>query len=298
MIFATVGFIPLFKNNKKIFLSLFLFFIFNVYLISGYSSLISYGWRAFIQSYAVMAIPLGYFVLWLSGRKNLVRIAFSAVFSFIIVLNVFQLYQWKKGVLDGSRMTGEYYFATFFKTSATEEDRKLLLIERPSTDIESLPENVEFAREVLYSNDFEKKEDAPAERYDTSFTYSGSYSVKMDSTYQFSPGFFIRFRDLTDNYYAWISSSVKIKADEDINPDDVLLISTFDYKGKYYKYRSGKLSTGKVTDLGGGWKELRLDYLTPEPRSKRDKLSVYVWYRGKKPIFIDDLKVEIFNPVD
>jgi hypothetical protein len=118
----------------------------------------------------------------------------------------------------------------------------------------------------------------------------------MDSTFSFSPGFFISFRDLTDNYYAWVRASAKIFSPGKTDPGDILLVATFDYNGEYYKYRVAKLSEENVKTLEGGWKELSLDYLTPEPRSRNDKLSVYVWYRGKQPIYIDDLKVELFDP--
>ena len=291
---ATLGFIPLFRQNRKIFFALFVFFLLNAYLISSYSSLISFGWRAFIQSYAVMAIPLGYMVYWLSERKLWPKIAASAVLTFIIILNLFQMYQWRLGVLDGSRMTREYYLATFFSTKVTDEERKLLLIERPSTDIETIPEEGNFSHEVLYFNDFEDITGVPEDNFDTSYSYSGDLSIRMDSKHRFSPGYKITFEDLTDNYYAWIRASVKIRPNENTGPDDILLVAAFDYNGKYYKYRTRKYKPGGKN----GWKSLSLDYLTPEPRTKKDHLNVYVWYRGQGEIYIDDLKVELYEPVE
>jgi hypothetical protein len=36
--------------------------------------------------------------------------------------------------------------------------------------------------------------------------------------------------------------------------------------------------------------------MTPEVRSKKDELSVYLWFRGKTRAYVDDLKVEITEP--
>ena len=44
------------------------------------------------------------------------------------------------------------------------------------------------------------------------------------------------------------------------------------------------------------WNLITADYMTPELLSRSDELEVYVWYNGKENIWIDDLKIEFFNP--
>jgi hypothetical protein len=39
-----------------------------------------------------------------------------------------------------------------------------------------------------------------------------------------------------------------------------------------------------------------MDYLTPNIRDPRDHVQVYVWHRGRTPVLIDDLNVEVFTP--
>jgi len=45
------------------------------------------------------------------------------------------------------------------------------------------------------------------------------------------------------------------------------------------------------------WNRICFDYLTPEVRRKTNNLKVYIWYRGKEALFVDDLQVEIFEPI-
>jgi hypothetical protein len=116
----------------------------------------------------------------------------------------------------------------------------------------------------------------------------------MDSAYRFSPAYEISFDDLTDNYYAWIRASVKVLPSESTRNEDVLLVVTFNYQGKYYKYRTAKLQPGDPAT----WQNLEIDYLTPEPRTGKDELNVYIWYRGSDAVYVDDLKVELFDPVN
>jgi len=45
----------------------------------------------------------------------------------------------------------------------------------------------------------------------------------------------------------------------------------------------------------GQWNPMRMDYLTPEVRSTEDVVKVYFWLQGKTPVYIDNLKIDIFN---
>jgi hypothetical protein len=45
----------------------------------------------------------------------------------------------------------------------------------------------------------------------------------------------------------------------------------------------------------GQWNRITMDYITPEVRAGRDNLSVYAWYQGKEPVYVDDLQVEVFE---
>jgi hypothetical protein len=191
-------------------------------------------------------------------------------------------------------MTREYYFATFFKLWATPDDKKLLLIERPHSAIEFLENEEEYQQRVLSFIDFETPEKHRIANYDTLHVYEGQYAFRMDSSMQFSPGYEASFRDLTNNYYAWIRASAWVYAPGEEQMQTMRLVVHFDHKGGIYKYRSARLSDERFDAEAGRWSKIHFDYLTPEVVSKKDRLKVYLWYEGNDPVYVDNLKVEIF----
>jgi len=114
----------------------------------------------------------------------------------------------------------------------------------------------------------------------------------MDHNKNFSPSVNLKYMDLTENYFVWIRANVKVYLPENYSDDFPVLVVTFQHQGKNYKYRT---RTFNKDIIKGKWNNLSLDYLTPEVRSKKDNLMVYVWHRGKSNIYIDDFKVEIFE---
>jgi hypothetical protein len=302
MAFAIIGLYHLFKKNKGIFWPVFIFFLLNLYLVSSWSCWWyseSFGQRALIQSYAVMALPMGFFVefildqskKWLKGLMLLLALA-------LIALNGFQIWQLRHGVLDASRMTRAYYFSTFGKTAVTKEQKKLLIIQRPSTSREFMTNEEHYNRREAPILDFEDLSTEKGDRkmhYDSTVVLSGKYSFRLDSSWAYSPGFDRKFRDVVKEDYAWIRASVSIYPTADIKANDALLVMTFDHGGRYYKYRGVRMSEPEFGVKPGQWNTITMDYITPEVRSKRDGISIYVWYQGKAPLYVDDLKVEVFE---
>ncbi|CAN5361326.1 hypothetical protein BH10BAC1_BH10BAC1_00080 [soil metagenome] len=129
MIFAIIGFINLFKKNRALFFSIFLFFIFNTYLISCWDCWWyggSFAQRPFVESYVFMAFPLAYFIQSVLTKKWLVLLPTSFALLFCLYLNLFQTKQALSGVIHTSLTTKEYYWKVFLKNEASDEDRRWL----------------------------------------------------------------------------------------------------------------------------------------------------------------------------
>lgn len=294
MIFAVIGLIPLYINNKKHFYPILFFFIINLWIVSSWSCwwyAQSMGQRALVQSYAIMAIPLGFFISSLTNKKVWVKLIFILLGMFFILLNVFQGWQLRNNIISGDRMTFDYYVKTFGKTKANKEDRKLLLISRFfGSEKEAIDDESKFTKKVVYSNGFEEINNA--HRCDSLF-HNGKYSLKMDSTINFSPSFKAKYKDLTTEYYAWIRASVWVYPIHNLNETPVSFVVTFSHDGWTYKYKT--IDLNKENLKLNEWNKISMDYLTPEVRSKNDELSIYIWNRGKKEIFFDNMEVLIFD---
>jgi hypothetical protein len=295
MILTLPGLFFMFRKYPGYALPIIIYVLLNTYLIASFTSLISFGWRAFIQSYAMLILPMGFFVDFAITRKKLSRFLIFVFLLLLMLLHLFKSWQLVIGVIDGSRMTREYYFATFFKLWASPEDKKLLLIERPHSAVEVLEKEEEYKHRLLVLFDFETPEKHRIAHYDTLHVYDGQYAFRLDSSMQFSPGYEASFRELTENYYAWIRASAWVFAPEEEQMQKMRLVVQFDHKERIYKYRSFKLSEERFGAKAGQWSKIEFDYLTPEVVSKNDRLKVYLWYQGKKPVYVDNLKVELFE---
>ena len=90
----------------------------------------SFGCRVLIQSYAILALPMGYFLqkTWSAGKKWL-RTALAVIVIAGICLNIFQTYQYHKAIIHWSCMSKDYYWKVFLKLKYDPEATPLLLDE-------------------------------------------------------------------------------------------------------------------------------------------------------------------------
>jgi MFS family permease len=124
MLFAMIGWLPWFKNYRPYFGAAFVYFLFNLWLVSSWDIWWyggSFGQRALVQSYAVMALPLAAFYAWVQ-RKTWLRMLLVGPALFAIFLNIFQMYQSQVGILDPENVTRRFYWRIFLKPSIQETD--------------------------------------------------------------------------------------------------------------------------------------------------------------------------------
>lgn len=122
MTLAVSGMYFLFKNNRKLFYPVTIIFVLNAYIIYSwwcwwYSG---FGSRPMVDSYALMALPLGAFFTWLLNIKKILISSAILLISFFIYLNIFQSWQKFKGLIHWDGMTKELYWAHFLKEGFAE----------------------------------------------------------------------------------------------------------------------------------------------------------------------------------
>jgi hypothetical protein len=295
MVFAMFGFIPLYRKNTGVFVPVFLFFALNLYLISGWSTWWfggSLGQRSMMQSYAALALPMGYFVAWLFEQKRILKVPVFAVFILGIALNLFQTWQYMNFIIHPSRMTRKYYQAIFLKTHTEPGDSKYL---EPVENFEkeTLPDGKDYARRSIGYFDFENPDPKSPGSYVSSPARSGKYAFRMNREASFSPGIAIPFKQLSESSSLWVRATVYVYSEFDSAANIANLVITCNHKGENYKYRSVELNKTVLTP--GQWNKVTLDYEVPYIPDREDLLQVYVWYHGEKELFIDDFEVLLFE---
>ncbi len=120
MIFIIPGLIFLYRQHRRLFLPILVFLLVNIYVISSwwcwwYGG--GFGLRSFIDSYALMAIPLAAFITWTIKRKQIIKWLLLIFLAGAVYLNVFQVRQYKRGFLHYVSMSKASYWAVFHSFS-------------------------------------------------------------------------------------------------------------------------------------------------------------------------------------
>jgi len=117
MALSLIGLFFLYRTQKKLFLPVIILFVLNTYVIYCWWCwwYVGFGSRAIVDSYAILAFPLGALFTWMMNVKKIL-ISFTVVIaSLLIYLNIFQSWQKDKGLIHWDGMTKELYWAHFLK---------------------------------------------------------------------------------------------------------------------------------------------------------------------------------------
>lgn len=292
MLVATVGFYYFKKRNPKLFTPFFIFFILNLYIVSSWSCwwyAASFSCRALVQSSIVMLFPLAELVSHMLESKK--KYLILSILSCFVVLNLFQSWQFNKGIIHNSRMTKEAYFDVFGAIKKVPNIEKSLLIKRNiDGSKEVLPKLEDLILTQSFKFNFEDIEDA---NENNKSGYLGTMGDYVNDKRAFSKAIKIPYSKITDQHHAWIEVNFKIQPTYNLKAEPFSLITLFDHKGKNYKYR-GKNSEGLPLKVGE-WNSMKIVYLTPEVRSKDDQFVFYIWNRGKQLVRIDDVEIKVFE---
>lgn len=273
------GLYVLWRKRRDPFWPIAAFLVLDLWVVSSWTNWWyaggSYSARSMVPAYAILALPLGFMLNGLSTRWMKPTIAAVVL---IAALNLFQTWQWNRGIISKDRMTGAYFAAVFGRTSAPAGAERLLLVDRPLTEDEVLSDESAYARRLLYDNSFDDLPDGV---------------LTLTSEAAFSPGPDVRFDEITAKDHAWLRISARWRV-KDAEGDPPVIVAAFHHKGGTYKYKTR--SWDALIESEQEWITLSFDYITPEVRSRKDNLKVYIWNQHGGMHRVDDLRVEVFEP--
>lgn len=296
MALALLGFVFLWKKKRELFWGLFVFFAINLYITSSWSCwwyAQCFSQRAMVQSMPIMALLLGFAWMWFQQLGAFKWLGY-ALTSLLFALSVFFAWQYEHGILDQWRMTKDYFYAVFLKTSEVDDATKdLLLVPRDFTGAMVFADSAKYAltETDVYSAHFseEMKSETPIDSVHTVKTET------LNSEHAFTKALKRSYRDWTNKSHAWFKVSTEVFVPAGHQPGDVLLVATADHKGPY-GYRT--IATPDSLFKPNAWNTISIDYLTPEVRSTKDDISFYVWYRGQDSVFVKDMVVRKYERAD
>lgn len=290
---AVIGLIFTWKHQRVYFWPVLIYLMVNIYLIASFTSLVSYGWRAFVQSYAILTLPLGSLIFVLARFKKVYKAIVIVLVLPLFALNIHQAWQVRMGIIDGSRMTKDYYFSIIGKNNVSDADRSKLMIERSLTSIDGIDGNrVNFHSNVL-SLSFDNQLPGPEAQHQPK---SMPGMLKMGANNPYSPGIKEAYTHFSSNYFFYLRGSVWVYGNSEDIPEKVYIVfSTKNEKGEELKYRAYSLKLLQKEFKAGDWNLLTADYLTPEIQSKEEIVQSYIWYNGSGEVWIDDFKIDLHS---
>lgn len=112
------GFILLYKRRPTLVLPLLSFFVINLYIVFSWHQWYyggSFSARALLESIAIFSMPIAACSEWLMLlHAKKVRKWILALMLLLVMLNIFQTYQFSHGVIKADGMTREHYWQHFF----------------------------------------------------------------------------------------------------------------------------------------------------------------------------------------
>jgi hypothetical protein len=288
MLLALIGIGMLFRRARGLFPSVLTYFLINFWIVSAWSIWWyggSFGQRALVQSYAVMAIPLTAFLSWMLEHR--IRwMLWAGPIGFAIVLNLFQTWQshqWPG--LHPEQMTRAYYWRIFLNPNVTMEDMFLLDTKEDyrgeRKDIEPL---ASWSMDVPWQGD--------SLRWVDSMGYQ-SPGCTFVSTEERSSFFDFPYPGTGTERGKWFRASAFFYIDKR-EPNDWRMSQlhvTFKKEGAPIKDRYIRLQRLLPRKE---WTEMHIDISTPE--DPWDTIRVFLYNPSQKyPIYMDDLTLETYR---
>jgi hypothetical protein len=274
MIFALMGFATLFSSNRQLFYGVVLPFIAFFWLVSSWTEWwygAGFSNRPLIAYYPLLAFPLGSFFQWTIRKHSLMRYVLGLMLLCFLVLNQFQWWQLRNYILDPYRTTKEYYWATFLKTTVTEKDKELLLIDRS------------FWGEPVFKN----REGYRLKRWLNAYFDDQPHGYLSSSDKEeFAFTHRIPYQELTTKDHVWVRVSFKYKT---MQNNALVFAMMFDRVEGAYGYKAWDLP------ITSTWKEVEFFYLTPEVRSIKDELKFDFWKKTPCQLFLDEFQLDIYE---
>lgn len=130
MAFALIGIIPMARKIRGSRLAVLVYMTLVIYVLSSWWSWWyggSFGLRAYIDMYGILALPLAAFLAWMLESKNkLIRFGTLGIFSSLIILQLMQTRQYTTLAIHWDAMTKKAYWLNFMRIRPTSDIAHLL----------------------------------------------------------------------------------------------------------------------------------------------------------------------------
>jgi len=293
MIFALIGFIPLFRQYRYMFWAITAYILINIYVVYSWEVWWyggSFGSRAMIQAYAVLSIPLALMVHeFLNMKSTFWKLLVFGSMILCTDLNLIQTWQAHSphGGWRADGLTRKYYWKIFSSTRPKKSDKKFLDVRY---ELKSL-HNKQI--DTLFVNGFEN--DTVAVSTDQ-YAYSGTRSMLLNAEYQYSPNIEFSLGELSPRKGSWLRTGVWAMYInmEWVEWQQCQLILEFVRGEEVYKRENVHIQ--RLMNPWQ-WHHVYFEYPIPNDWEAEDRVRIYIWNAtGQQAVYLDDWHAELIQP--
>ncbi len=275
------------KELKKFFLPILIFLLINVYVILSWWSWWyggGLGLRAFIDSYALLGIPMAAFLYYIIQKKWWIKVPVIAILGMLTYYGYFTNLQYLHNAIHHDSMTKEAFWDSFMNETRSGRFESLLRTPYHSRDFGLMDdilcdaEEINLARQVFKSTSKAYFFNG-VDHISTEYSYSGQNSIKLNNKAPF--GF---------------TTTIVVPEEGDIFEVSVLrrsemqngyLIAQSEEQGILYK----NTNVGVPSDMPG-WEKLVMAIEIPKELDQKP-IRFYCHNPYENDVYFDDIRIKL-----
>jgi hypothetical protein len=277
LLISLFGFYFWWKESRWKTIWLFTFLFFFTYIISSWWHWTygdTFGMRPFNDVIIIFMLLFGILIWKLQGWMKRIILVFSC---FAVFLNLVYAYQYTNEIIRYSNMDRKKFFMVFLKTS----DK----YKRYFGGINDIPPYAPNGFESIhyFENKFDDKENNVFHIKGEEFPGGTEFIYPADKH-------FVR--------HMWIEVSLKRKLLTADGAKDLLFVMhSIDPNNDTIKLYSTERVKEYPIETIGEWEEIHLRIWLPNSFDGKDKVSLYLWNKGKEEFYLDDFKINVQLPI-
>lgn len=256
MALAIIGWIYYYREHQRMATVLGVCFLVFFYVVASWSEWWyggGFSQRTLIPSYVILSLGLAALITHFQHFRMVSRAVLAAVLVLGLMLNQFQWWQFKMGILDPYRTTSAYYKAVWMKTEAPPGADALKLVHR------------NFTADLQFDS-------SRYTQIDLSWVVSNQYDTAWQSS-EWSKEKTFSMDAVTNKDHLWLESEVEMECQ--CTPDEAPLLVYFVKHKGVYGYRATALEPTDSMGIYSG----KFLYMTPEMRNYEDVIGTHIWNR-------------------
>jgi hypothetical protein len=291
MLLIVPGMILFFHRSKFSFYTYFSFILILIYMLSSWWNWFfgdSFGMRAMVDFYPLLAIPLALIIKQFSASRWK-RIIISLFLIPAVALNLFQAYQYYAGIIHPDSMTKEKYWYVFLKADPSYRG---ILGSFPEPIFSGFNESLS----INYFNDMEGPSNLwTSNGVQTSKeSFSGRYLAEMSQSNIYSPTLVLMNENLIkteSELYVTVNLMYR-ELEKNATSDALLVYAATDKNSELSFYKTFRIKQ-MPDDKTLVWRNGSFGFKVPAWDSNLTQVKVYVWNIQKTVFQMDDFEVNI-----